>query len=120
VIFLDILALAALAALLLSAGALARMAVMIHLEAAGMRRWVERLFDAGVKIATILKPGPPLADITGINSPCGAVGDVHESYSHHLHRWLGLRNRLQHHRATPTADDQPGEHPARVAIPAGS
>ena len=45
----------------------------------------------------VFKPGPPLADTTGINCPCGAVGDVHEACSHHLHRWLGLRNRLHHH-----------------------
>src|SRR5262245_47218557 len=63
-----------------------------------------------------LKAGPSLADTTRINCPAVASGDVHAPCSHHLHRRLGLRNRLLHHRATPTADDQPGEHPARVAI----
>ena len=34
-----------------------------------------------------------------------------------LHPWLGLCNRL-HDRSAPPADDQPGEHPAGVAVPA--
>lgn len=58
-IFLDILALAALATLLLSAGALARMAVMIHLEAAGMRRWVEDYSMAELKSPTFSSPDHP-------------------------------------------------------------